>query len=78
MFWHGLTCFTEDECYRLISSTARGVESGRAYPLTFIAAIAITVAWWTIWDLLLGMPVIFRRQARDRTRTRERLMCMGQ
>ena len=49
------------------------------YLLTFIAGIAVTLAWSTIWDLLLGMPVrFFRRHGKDRIRTRERLMRMGQ
>jgi len=48
------------------------------YLLTFIAGIAVTIAWSAIWDLLLGMPVAFlRRKAKDRIRTRETLMRIG-
>jgi hypothetical protein len=50
------------------------------YLLTFVAGIAVAIAWSTIWDLLLGMPTMtfLRRKAKDRIRTRERLMRMGQ
>ena len=49
------------------------------YLLTFIAGIAVGKAWATIWDLLLGLPMtFFREKERDRIRTHERQMGMGQ
>lgn len=49
------------------------------YLFTVIAGIAVAIAWSTMWDLLLGMPVtFFRRKAKDCIATRERLMRMGQ
>jgi hypothetical protein len=49
------------------------------YLFTIIAGIAVSIAWSTIWDFLLGMPVtFFRRKVKDRVATRERLMRMGQ
>ena len=50
------------------------------YLLTFVAGMAVAIAWATIWDLLLGMPTMtfLRRNAKARIRTRERLMRIGQ
>ena len=49
------------------------------YLLTFIAGIAVAIAWSTMWKSLLGLPMtFFRRKEKDRIRTREKLMRMGQ
>ena len=49
------------------------------YLFTFIAGIVVSIAWSTICDLLLGLPVtFFRRKAKDRIAARERLTRMGQ
>jgi len=49
------------------------------YLLTLIAGIAVAIAWSTMWDLLLDLPMtFFRQKEKDRIRTRERQMGMGQ
>lgn len=42
-------------------------------------AFAVAIAWSTMWDLFLGLPMTFFREKEiDRIRTRERRMEMGQ
>lgn len=49
------------------------------YLLTIIAGIAVAIAWSTMWNLLLGLPMtFFRLKEKDRIRIRERQIGMGQ
>jgi hypothetical protein len=49
------------------------------YLLTIIAGIALAIAWSTMWNLLLGLPMtFFRLKEKDRIRIRERQIGMGQ